>query len=314
MADHSGMTVVLTGATSGIGLETARLLTARGARVFGTARHAEAAEALRTTLGPRFTPLLLDVRDEPALHAAAATVREALAGRTLSALVNNVGIGIPGPVLHQPLADIREQIETNLISMFAATQAFAPLLGADRTLGGPPGRIVLMSSLGGLLSEPFAAAYTASKHGVEGFAKALRQELQLFGIEVITVAPSIVRTPAWDTVERQDRSPYWNTPFARPLARMVRSALDAGRSESALAPQAVAEIIHRALTAPRPSLRYAPAARPWLEQGVLPAIPRRLLDAAIGLRFGLRPSLSRRGRAARPLPSHGATRSRPVSS
>ncbi len=109
--------------------------------------------------------------DTEAVAAAAGTVRRALNGQTLAGLVNNAGIVVSGPLLHLPVAEFRTQLEVNLTGVVIATQAFAPLLGADPELKGPKGRIVMISSVSGTTGSPFIAPYCASKFGLEGLSK-----------------------------------------------------------------------------------------------------------------------------------------------
>jgi len=181
--------VVIAGASTGIGWATAKLLLDRGLRVFGSVRRQADADRLKATFGTNFTPLLFDVTDETAILAGAREVRAALGGGTLAGLVNNAGIGITGPVLELSAGEFRRQMEVNLIGPIMATQAFAPLLGADRSVTGPKGRIVMISSVSGKKGFPFISAYTASKHAIEGLSESLRREMMLFGIDVIIVAP-----------------------------------------------------------------------------------------------------------------------------
>jgi hypothetical protein len=124
--------VVITGASTGIGWATAKLLVGKGYRVFGSVRKQADAERLVGDFGGNFTPLLFDVTDEPAVLAAAREVRAALNGETLAGLVNNAGIAVPGPVLELSADEFRRQMEVNVIGPIISTQAFGPLLGTDR--------------------------------------------------------------------------------------------------------------------------------------------------------------------------------------
>src|SRR5260221_1542870 len=126
--------VVVTGVSSGIGWGAANVLTKAGYGVFGSVRRAADAERLSAELGANFVPLIFDVTDEAAVGAAAAKVREALAGETLFGLVNNAGVAVAGPLLELPIAEFRQQIQINLTGLVIVTQAFRPLLGADREL------------------------------------------------------------------------------------------------------------------------------------------------------------------------------------
>src|SRR4030081_1098321 len=128
--------VVITGASTGIGWATAKLLLDRGFRVFGSVRKQADADRLKSEFGANFTPLLFDVTDEAAVLAAAREVRSALNGETLAGLVNNAGIGVAGAVLEISADAFRRQMEVNVIGPIISTQAFGPLLGSDPSLQG----------------------------------------------------------------------------------------------------------------------------------------------------------------------------------
>src|SRR5271167_1551294 len=123
--------VVITGASTGIGRAAAKLLLERGFRVFGSVRKQADADRLTSEFGANLTPLLFDVTDEAAVLAAAREVRAALGGETLAGLVNNAGIAVAGPVLELPADEFRRQMDVNVIGPIIATQAFGPLLGSD---------------------------------------------------------------------------------------------------------------------------------------------------------------------------------------
>src|ERR1700751_6317679 len=189
--------VVVTGASTGIGCASAKLLLDKGFRGFGSVRKQGDAERLIGEFGANFTPLMFDITDEAAVLAAAREVRTALNGETLAGLVNNAGIAVPGPVLELSADEFRHQMNVNVIGPIIATQAFGPLLGADASMKGPKGRIVMISSVAGKNGNPLTPAYAASKHAIEGLFESLRRELMLFGIDVIVVAPGPVKTPIW---------------------------------------------------------------------------------------------------------------------
>ncbi len=159
--------VVVTGASTGIGRGIADVLVKKGFKVFGTLRKQSDADRLQAELGAAFTPLLMDVTDQPAVARAAQQVRVYLGRANLAGLVNNAGIAVGGPLLHLPLTAFRQQLEVNLIAPLLVTQAFADLLGTDRTREGRPGRIVNISSVVGKIGAPIIGAYAASKHGLE---------------------------------------------------------------------------------------------------------------------------------------------------
>jgi short-subunit dehydrogenase len=135
---------------------------------------------------------------------------------------------------------------------------------------------VNISSIGGKIGQPFAAAYIASKHGLEGFSDAVRRELQLYGIAVIIVAPAEVRTPIWDKIEPL-LGRYAGSDYGEAYDRGLRTMITIGRGHG-LEPKQVAETIWQALTAAQPDTRYAPARHPVVEQGLLRILPRRFID------------------------------------
>ncbi len=220
--------VVVTGASTGIGWAVAKFLIGRGYRVFGSVRKQADADRLKDELGANFTPLLFDVTDEPAVLAAARTVREVLGGETLAGLVNNAGIAVAGPLLELSADDFRRQMDVNVIGPVIATQAFGPLLGADPSLKRPKGRIVMISSVAGKDGNPLSAPYCTSKHAIEGLSESLRRELMLFGIDVIIIAPGAVKTPIWSKAEQIDLSVYQNSPYLPALNKVMAFMMEIG--------------------------------------------------------------------------------------
>ncbi|WP_425148207.1 SDR family oxidoreductase [Deinococcus sp.] len=279
--------VVVTGVSSGIGYGTVRVLLAQGMRVFGSVRKQADAERLQADFGERFTPLVFDVTDEAAVGRAAAQVRKALAGRRLSGLVNNAGASLTAPLAEQPMAEFRQQLEINLVGPVIVTQAFVPLLGSDRALSGPPGRIVNVSSIGARLSPPFLGAYAASKAGLEALSDSLRRELLPFGIDVRVVAPGSVATPIWDKaeadVDRWQTHPVYGPAIQKFAAQMMKG----GRA--GYTPEQIGLTIWEALSSPRATIRYAPGPETPLTRVMTAVLPKRALDNLIGRTMGLKP-------------------------
>ena len=278
--------VVITGASTGIGWATAKLLLDRGFRVFGSVRKPADADRLKAEFGANFTSLLFDVTDETAARAAASEVRAALGGETLAGLVNNAGIAVAGPLLELAAADFRRQMEVNVIGPIIATQAFGPLLGAESSLKGPRGRIVMISSVAGKAGNPLVSAYSTSKHAIEGLSESLRRELMLFGIDVIVIAPGPVKTPIWSKADEVDLSAYRDSPYFAALQRIRAYMLRLG--ESGLPPERIAEGIFEALTSPRPKVRTTITPNP-IEQLIISILPKRMVDKIIAKRLGLLP-------------------------
>ena len=180
--------VVVTGTSTGIGAATALHLAEHGFHVFAGVRQEKDGEALQAQAEGSLTPVILDVTDESAIAAAAATVADAVGDRGLAGIVNNAGIGKPAPIEFQPMEDFRTQLEVNLFGPVAMIQAFLPLIRR----GG--GRIVNVGSIGGLLVLPLNGAYSASKFGMRAITDALRLELRQWNIHVSLIEVAPVKT------------------------------------------------------------------------------------------------------------------------
>jgi len=179
--------VVVTGASSGIGEATALYLDELGFRVFAGVRRESDGEGLSSRASERLTPVRLDVTDEVSIAAAADLVARETSGR-LHGLVNNAGLSVNGPLELVPPDQVRQLMEVNVIGLIAVTRAFLPLVRAAR------GRIVNISSGHGLLAIPDKSAYAASKFAVQAISDALRVELRPFGVHVSCLAVGKVET------------------------------------------------------------------------------------------------------------------------
>jgi NAD(P)-dependent dehydrogenase (short-subunit alcohol dehydrogenase family) len=279
--------VVVTGVSTGIGWGTAKVLTKRGFRVFGSVRKQADADRLSRELGANVVPLMFDVTDDAAVRAGAARVRELMQGEKLFGLVNNAGVAVPGPLAHLRIDDFRRQMDINLTSVLRVTQAFLPQLGMDTALKGEPGRIVNISSVGGKNGSPFIGAYAASKHALEGFSESLRRELMLFGIDVIIIGPGAVATPIWDKAGDSELAPFVNTPYGPALNAVRNYMVSLGRK--GLPPERLGRLVHKTLTTPKPRVRYGITPNPvsgWIQD----KMPKRFVDRMIAKRLGLVPA------------------------
>ncbi len=240
-------TVLVTGASTGIGEATARRLKAAGWEVFAAARKDADLERLR---GEGFTAVKLDVTDPDTIAAA----KDELDERGLHGLVNNAGIGISGPIEFIPLDELRRQLEVNLVGQVAVTQAFLP------NIREATGRIVNVSSIGGRMALPMAGPYAASKHALEAVSDSLRRELRPWGISVSIIEPGAVVTPIWDKARATAddvEAQMGERAQARygKLAQTMRAETEK-IPERGVEPDEVAKAIEHALTSPRPKVRY----------------------------------------------------------
>ena len=278
--------VLVTGASTGIGYAIAKRLIAEGFHVFASVRKQADADRLTAELGDEATPLVFDVTDPQGVADAARDVAARLGDRTLAGLVNNAGIAVPGPLLHLPIADFRHQLEVNVTAQVQVIQAFAPLLGADRARNGAPGRIVNMSSVAGRIGAPFMGAYAASKHALEAVTDSLRRELLMYGIDVVAIEPGPIRTPIWDKAEALDFSAYLKTDYKDAITRLLNFALKQGRA--GFPPERVADAVLRALTAGKPPTRI-PVVQGALQNWIIPRLlPDRVIDGVVGKKLGLK--------------------------
>ncbi len=277
--------IVVTGASTGIGLAIAERFVKNGWQVFGSVRKQADAERL-SSLG--ITPLIFDVTDADAIGRAAAQVAQALGNRTLQGLVNNAGLVVGGPMLYLPIDKLRFQMEVNFIGPTMVTQAFASLLGTDKSRTGKPGRIVQMSSVAGSTAFPFMGAYSASKHALEGMSEALRRELLLFGIQVSIIAPGAIVTPIWQKADDSDFAQYASTPYGPALANVDQIFTKLGKS--GLPASRVADSTWKAITASTPRLKYLVIPRKFREWTLPRLLPKRMTDRFIAKMVGLKPA------------------------
>ncbi|MFL5929387.1 MAG: SDR family oxidoreductase [Gaiellaceae bacterium] len=230
-------TVVVTGASTGIGRATAERLRDRGWLVYGSVRHA--GDAPDGT-----SELVFDVTDGAAIGRAAATVDE------LDALVDNAGIAVAAPLEFLPPAELTRQLDVNVVGQLRVLQAFLPKLRRSR------GRIVLIGSIGGRSALPFLGAYAMSKFALEAMADSLRLELAPFGVDVALLEPGTIATAIWTKPQQvvDDFSTDAAQLYGERVDRFRRVA--ASRSANAVAPDEVAKAVEHALTAAKPKTRY----------------------------------------------------------
>ncbi len=261
-------TVLITGASSGLGQTTARLLRGRGYRVFGGSRRPAPA-------GSGVEMVVLDVRDQESVDAAVRAVIER--AERIDVLVNNAGSLLTGAIEETSIEEARAQLETNFFGVARMVRAVLP---AMRAAGA--GRIVNVSSLAGLISVPFEAYYAASKHALEGYTEALRHEVAPFGIHVSLVEPGFFRTSLHDVgTEAATRV----AAYAAARERASRAISDS--IVTAPDPARVAETVARVLAARRPRLRYRVGRDATWVPRLRALLPQSVFERAVRRRFGL---------------------------
>jgi NAD(P)-dependent dehydrogenase (short-subunit alcohol dehydrogenase family) len=242
-------TVLITGASSGIGAACAKRLAARGWEVYAGVR--SPGDAPDET-----TELILDVTAPPPLSF-----------ERLDALVNNAGIGVAAPLEDLPPEELRRQLEVNVVGQLAVTQAVLPALRAAR------GRIVIMGSIGGRSALPFLGGYAMTKFALEAMADSLRVELAQDGIEVVLVEPGNIATAIW--TKPQPLADQVSDRYRTRIERFRKVA--AARSSKAAPVELVAEAVEHALTASRPKTRYV-VGRDAKIRAAIERLPDRMRD------------------------------------
>lgn len=268
--------VVITGASTGIGAACAAELHRRGFRVFAGVRKASDGLRLQEQTSRWLAPLMIDVTDESSVAEAAKTVRASLDEGRLAGLVNNAGIVVGGPLETLPLSEFRRQLEVNVVGQLAAIQAFLPLLREAR------GRIVNMGSFSGRVAVPYSGAYAASKFALEAVTDALRIELRRWGIPISIIEPGSVKTPIWDKANVQvDRFLGTVTPETETLygddMRAMREA-SVRLAHSGMPVERVVRAVVHALTSPFPKTRYPLGAQTRLAFFAFRFLPARVRD------------------------------------
>ena len=255
-SQRSGVGAVLvTGVSTGIGKAIALSLLGAGYTVYGSVRRAEDAVSLSQAAAGTFIPLVFDVTDTDAISRAVAEVKHNQGTAGLAALVNNAGINVSGPFLHQPADQFRQVMEVNFHGLVAVTRAFLPLLGAGDVPSARPGRIVNIGSVQGIMTVPFMSAYAASKHAVEAFAQGLRRELIPFGITVSTIEPNFTKSDIFAKAAADfEANRYEGTRYDAAWTQFCASLASA--EENAKPASTVTRKVLHAIQSPRPRTRY----------------------------------------------------------
>jgi NAD(P)-dependent dehydrogenase (short-subunit alcohol dehydrogenase family) len=278
-------TVVVTGASSGIGGACAFKLASSGFRVFAGVRKEEDARALEDAATGSLTPLFLDVTDPDSVASAAETVEEAVGEVGLIGLVNNAGIGEAWPIEYVPLDEFRRQFEVNVFGHLAVTQAFLPLIRAAT------GRIINVGSVGGRITMPFGGTLSAPRHALVAVNDALRMELYPWGIHVALIEGGSISTRAVDKLEAGAERTIEELPTAgrARYADAYRTAVDraVARTRAGSSPKVVADAVFRALTDHTPRTRYPVGADTRVLLTLSKVLPDRLLDRVRFRVFGL---------------------------
>ncbi len=278
--------VLVTGASTGIGRATALHLDSAGWRVFAGVRREEDANSLWAARTGALETVMIDVTDGGAITKAREQVEAALGGDPLDGLVNNAGVAVPGPLEVLPLDDFRHQIDVNLTGQVAVTQAFLPLIRRSKA-----GRILFIASIGGRIAFPYMAPYHASKFAVEAVGDCLRQELAPWGIDVVVIEPGSVATDIWERGDAkgdevlEGMSPEARELYEDRLKKMQQVMAKLGRK--GIDPLDAAKVLETALTTQKPKTRYVVGREAKVQAVMKRVIPDRLFDRIIARETGV---------------------------
>jgi NAD(P)-dependent dehydrogenase (short-subunit alcohol dehydrogenase family) len=271
--------VLITGASRGIGRASALALDHAGHDVIAGVRDEEAGRRLAAEASGRLRIVHLDVTDHGSVQAAAEA-----AGDRLDALVNNAGIAVGGVVEALDLGELRRQLDVNVVGQVAVTQALLPALRAAS------GRVVFISSVSGRVSAPVMTPYTASKFALEAIADGLRVELRPWGVRVVLVEPGSIDTDIWRGADEQFSATL--AAMSEEHRRLYDGLLTGSRkliratAKRAAPAEKVVKVVEQAVTAPRPRTRYVVGADARGQILMRTVLPDRAFDAVVARMTG----------------------------
>ena len=274
--------VVVTGASTGIGAATVRALVRRGFDVWATVRRQEDADRLTAEHGSAVRPLQMDLEDHESVRAAGEMV---VAEGPLFGLVNNAGAALPGPLEYLPIEVFRRQLDINLVGQLLVTQVMLPaLLAAAKERR--DARIVMMGSIGGRVAGPTLGAYSAAKHGLVGLSGSLRSELASTGIKVFLLEPGSISTPIWTRGRAAGEEVIVPPEAAERYAPILAASQEMARNgiENGLPPEVVADVVLAALTKQNPPPRQVVGRDAKILAAMVRILPFRVLYRLLGTR------------------------------
>ena len=245
--------IFITGVSTGIGYDAVKHFLQLGYRVFGSVRSDADVARLTQEFPENFTCLKFDVVDVESIQLAVDKMRSELGDATLTALVNNAGYALAGPMAMLSDAAFRQQMEVNLYGARNVINAVLPLLGGTRDFTGEPGKVINISSISGIFNSPMNGAYCVSKHALESLAEVYRRELMIYGIKFSSIQPGPIQSKLWekndDTLDEYFDSDYGN--MAKNTAKIIR----AGKRD-ALPASVISNLIEKIINSSNPRLSY----------------------------------------------------------
>ena len=271
---NSSKTILITGATAGIGRFTALHLAKLGHHVIASGRKVDELKKLKAEAGSLdLDTVILDVTSATSIAAAVVEVEGMTKGKGPDILVNNAGFGILGPTSEITEAEMRRQYETNVFGLMNVTRAFLPKMMERRA-----GRIINVSSVGGRMTLPYFGVYNSTKYAVESLSDALRYELRPFNIDVALIEPGIIRTN-FEATAVSGLSQFQGTPYGLAVRKYEEMSKFADKFASN--PIVIAKAITRAVKARRPAARYVAPRSQHMIFIASAILPRRVWDWAM---------------------------------
>lgn len=265
--------IVITGVSTGIGRDALRLLHQQGFHIYGSVRKKEDAATLLKIYPNNFTPLVFDVQDLDGMATACQIVFDQCT--ELTALINNAGIAVPGPLQHLSEEDFEKQLDINLKAVRRVTNLFLPLLGGDPNFKGTPGRIINISSISGLFNSPFNGAYSISKHALESMTDVYRRELRRYNIKVIAIEPGPIKTEIWKK-NLNSMAPFAETDYNDVLQKA--NAMIENAERTALPVGRISNLILKCVKGKTPKTRYIVHRNTFVFKLMAFYLPDKLVD------------------------------------
>jgi NAD(P)-dependent dehydrogenase (short-subunit alcohol dehydrogenase family) len=274
--------VLITGATDGLGKATALYLAKRGYKVFAAGRSPEKRRRLDEMARQKTLPLITLEMDVCSDQSVQAGIKRVLAEGPIDVLINNAGVGYMAVIEELKLEDLRRQFETNLFGVLRVTQAVLPGMRERRS-----GRIIMVSSVAGLVSPPTYGAYSSSKHALEGLSNALRLELFPFNVQVVLIEPGYIVTNFQQTA-KELAQPYVESSKTSPYEKIYSGAwagAKEGRDRSKSTPEDCARVILQAIESSNPRPRYGVTALATLVKWAKRIASDRMVDAFLRRKY-----------------------------
>ena len=269
--------ILITGASSGIGYATAKFFLDKGHIVFGSVRKKSDASRLKSDFGESYIPLIFDTTCELEVKKSFQFVKKTVESKGLSALINNAGVAIFGPMQHISLEEMRVQFEVNVHAVVSITQTFLPLLGASNDSIYPKGKLFVISSVSGRVTRAFLGSYSGSKHAIEAIFDAYRRELMIiYGIPVVIIEPGPIKTDIWGKAKKEKDKRFKDTDYDKIFDNFKKEVEQI--EKIAIPSERVAKTIYKAYRSKKPKTRYVVTPKRFFVWMAMHIIPDKLMD------------------------------------